>query len=110
MFDDERVRRVVSFAIDRETITESLLNCICNPAVSPSITEWANPDPDRTPYDPDRARRLLSDAGWTGGVGGPRIRDGTNVGRKRSGLSILAAVDVTSEHDAVVKTGYDLES
>ncbi|WP_229504846.1 ABC transporter substrate-binding protein [Natrinema versiforme] len=81
-FADERVRRAVSLAIDRETITESLLSGICNPAVSPfspSITEWANPDLDRNPYDPSRARSLLSDAGWTDGSSGTRTRDGTTL-------------------------------
>ncbi|WP_255681359.1 ABC transporter substrate-binding protein [Natrinema sp. SYSU A 869] len=77
-FDDERVRRAVSLAIDRETITESLLDGVSDPAISPfssSITEWGNPDLDPNPYDPDRARTLLSEAGWTGGTGG-RTRDG----------------------------------
>ncbi|WP_121741121.1 ABC transporter substrate-binding protein [Natronorubrum halophilum] len=82
-FDDERVRRALSYAVDRTAITESVLDGAEEPAVgpfSPAITEWANPDIDDRIYDPDRARSLLSDAGWTGGSSGAgdvRTRDGS---------------------------------
>lgn len=67
-FDDQRVRQAVSRAIDRKAIAESILAGIDDPAVgpfSPELTDWANPDLEADLYDPDRARTLLSDAGWT---------------------------------------------
>ncbi|WP_306053797.1 ABC transporter substrate-binding protein [Natronococcus wangiae] len=80
-FADKRVRQAVSHAIDREAITESILAGIDDPAVgplSPELTEWANPDLETDPYDPDRARALLSDAGWTHGDE-VRTRDGSEL-------------------------------
>jgi peptide/nickel transport system substrate-binding protein len=78
-FDDRRVRRAVHHAVDRRAITESILGGIDDPAVgpfSPDITEWANPDLEVAAVDPDRARSLLSDAGWTENADGVRTRDG----------------------------------
>ncbi|WP_247004648.1 ABC transporter substrate-binding protein [Halosolutus gelatinilyticus] len=79
-FDDDRVRRAVDHAIDREAITESVLGGVDDPAVgpfTPELTEWANPDLETERYDPDRARSLLSEAGWTidGEGDGVRTRD-----------------------------------
>ncbi|ELY53439.1 peptide ABC transporter periplasmic protein [Natronococcus amylolyticus DSM 10524] len=79
-FDDEQVRQAVNYAVDREQLTESVLEGVDTPAVgpiSPEITDWADPDLEETLYDPDRARQLLEDAGWTNGAdGGVRSRDG----------------------------------
>ncbi|SEP79646.1 ABC transporter substrate-binding protein [Natrinema salaciae] len=79
-FDDERVRRAVNYAIDRAVICDSLLEGVDEPAVGPfpaSVTEWANPDLEGYTHDPDRARSLLSAAGWTVGSNDDvRTRDG----------------------------------
>ncbi|THE65898.1 ABC transporter substrate-binding protein [Salinadaptatus halalkaliphilus] len=84
-FDDERVRRAVSVAVDRDALTDSILDGVDDPAVgpfSPTITEWANPDLETDRYDPEQARTLLADAGWT--IDGDteretRTRDGTEL-------------------------------
>ncbi|SDJ55186.1 ABC transporter substrate-binding protein [Natronorubrum texcoconense] len=78
-FDDERVRRAVHYAVDRESITESILDGIDDPAVgpfSPTVTDWANPDLEDHSSDPDRARSLLSEAGWSADSNDVRSRDG----------------------------------
>lgn len=113
-FDDERVRRAVSLAIDREAITESLLGGISDPAVapfSPSITEWANPDLDQNPFDPDRARTLLSDAGWTDGSGSVRTRDGTKLSVEFltfDGRSLPIIAEVMQDHLADIGIDVDV--
>lgn len=72
-FADKRVRQAIAYAIDKTTICESLFLGYADP-VSTEIPylEWAQPD-DANPYeyDPDRARELLSEAGWEGG--GPYV-------------------------------------
>ncbi|MFC6767943.1 ABC transporter substrate-binding protein [Natrinema soli] len=76
-FDDDPIRRAVDHAVDRAAITEGILNGINDPAVgpfSPELTEWANPDLETDLYDPDRARSLLSEAGWTTDGDGDDIR------------------------------------
>ncbi|GAB7020576.1 ABC transporter substrate-binding protein [Halostagnicola bangensis] len=79
-FDDADVRRAVNYAIDLEGLTESILAGVDEPAVGPfseEITEWANPDLEGYEHDPERARDLLADAGWTAaGSDDVRTRDG----------------------------------
>ncbi|ELZ24626.1 peptide ABC transporter periplasmic protein [Haloterrigena salina JCM 13891] len=78
-FDDQRVRQAVHYAIDREVITESLFDGIVDPAIGPfssDVTEWANPNLEVNAADPNRARLLLSDAGWTADNDNVRTRDG----------------------------------
>ncbi len=79
-FDDERVRRAVNYAVDRETLTESVLEGVDDPAIgpiSPEMTDWADPDLEESLYDPDEARQLLDEGGWTNDADGEvRTRDG----------------------------------
>lgn len=113
-FDDDRVRRAVSLAIDRGEIVESLLDGVSDPAVSPfspSITAWANPDLEPNPYDPDRARELLAEAGWTGGADGPRTRDGTSLSVEcltYDARSLPLIAEVMQDHLAAVGIEFDV--
>ncbi len=78
-FDDARVRQAVDHAVDRRAITESVLGGVDDPAVapfSPDVSDWGNPDLDQDRSDPERARSLLSDAGWTRDGDDIRTRDG----------------------------------
>jgi peptide/nickel transport system substrate-binding protein len=71
---DARVRRALTLAVDRERIVEVLLEGygrVAHGTVPP--WHWAHdPEVGRLPYDPERARRLLDEAGW-------RDRDGDGV-------------------------------
>jgi len=65
---DKRVRQAFGYAIDKKTIAETLFQGQVQ-AVSteiPYIT-WAQPaDANPYDYDPDKAKALLAEAGWTG--------------------------------------------
>ncbi|MCU4742464.1 ABC transporter substrate-binding protein [Natronoglomus mannanivorans] len=80
-FDDVRVRRAVLHAIDREEVTDTLLDGETDVALGPfpsSVTHWANEDLEPYEFDPDTAASLLADAGWeTESSGAVRRRDGT---------------------------------
>ncbi len=82
-FDEEDVRRAVNYGIDLEELTESILAGVDEPAVGPfseEITEWANPDLEGYDYEPERARDLLADAGWTADDSDDvRTRDGESL-------------------------------
>lgn len=67
---DVRVRQALNFAIDREAISEALLNGIGTPADQPLTAIYeGHLDEPPVPYDhdPDRARRLLAEAGYADG-------------------------------------------
>ena len=63
---DLRVREAVALALDRETIAQRVFHGDVRPADSLLTADhWANaPDVPRWPYDPSRARALLSAAGY----------------------------------------------
>lgn len=72
--DDVRVRRALSAAIDRETLTRKLLAGGQKPAatlVPPGLPAYT--PPPRPIYDLAEARRLLADAGFPGGRGLPAL-------------------------------------
>ena len=64
---DIRVRRALLLAIDRETLSERLFagrQPAAHGPVSP-LDRVYDPGVAKTPHDPDAARRLLDEAGWT---------------------------------------------
>jgi len=78
-FADVRVRRALIHAIDRETLTRTILDGLAPVAHGPvQPLSWAYTDEiTRYAYDPARARALLDEAGWKDSNGdGIRDRDG----------------------------------
>lgn len=76
-FRDVRFRQAISWAIDREGIVSGVLLGRGLPLwgpVSPANRSWYNPDVQRYPHDPARARALLQEAGFTWDQSG-RLRD-----------------------------------
>ncbi|MGH9944911.1 MAG: ABC transporter substrate-binding protein, partial [Pyrinomonadaceae bacterium] len=66
-FQDERFRRAVSHALDRETIVNTVWQGLATPLygfVSPGNRQWIADDLSRAEYDLDRARALLREAGF----------------------------------------------
>jgi ABC-type oligopeptide transport system substrate-binding subunit/DNA-binding SARP family transcriptional activator len=74
-FDDPRVRRAFSLAIDKERLADAKLGGYSFPAtggfVPPTIP--GHSAGIGLPYDPDQARRLLSEGGYPGGRGFPLV-------------------------------------
>jgi peptide/nickel transport system substrate-binding protein len=81
-FRDARVRRALTMAINRREIVDGFAygyGAIGRGTVTPG--HWAyDPDDPETllPYDPESARRLLAEAGWTPGPDGI-LRNGDGV-------------------------------
>lgn len=73
---DVRVRRAINIAIDRNEMIENVLNGYGSPAYSVcDKMPWYN-DAAETSYDLEGAKALMEEAGWTGGDGQIREKDG----------------------------------
>ena len=66
---DARVRQALNYAVDRQTIIDALLGGTATPLGQPFVPGGFgyNPDNEAYPYDPDRARVLLAEAGYPDG-------------------------------------------
>lgn len=73
LFSDARVRTAMIHALDRQSIIDSVLGGagVVGIGPIPPVFGWAfNDELEPIPYDPDRARSLLAEAGWTPGSDG----------------------------------------
>jgi peptide/nickel transport system substrate-binding protein len=119
-FDDVRVRRTISHAIDRQAINEAIwLRGAPTPAVSRGLVEWTLPIEQLGPgakyyeYDPKEAKRLLAEAGYakgfktqltvTNGLGRDRIDEAVLVQRFLKEVGIEAELKI-QEHGAYTAT------
>ena len=68
-FSDKRVRQAANMAIDRDSISKNLLRGISKPVGQCATTNTFgfNPDVKPYPFDPDKARALLAEAGYADG-------------------------------------------
>ena len=78
LFTDQSVRRALFHAIDRAAIADRLMQGTVTLAHSPlnPTGPYHNPDVPVLEFDPERARRMLDEAGWAPGPDGIRTKDG----------------------------------
>ncbi|RAH98860.1 hypothetical protein DLJ53_24820 [Acuticoccus sediminis] len=65
---NEKIRKAIDYSIDRKAITERLLRGLGNPIgqIAPPVTFGYDPSVEPTPYDPEKAKALLAEAGYDG--------------------------------------------
>lgn len=74
-WNDERVRKAFALVVDKQLITDKVTRAGEPPAdgfVPPGIGGY-EPPAGLSPKDPDRARKLLAEAGYPGGAGFPVV-------------------------------------
>lgn len=65
-FNEVKARQAVQYAIDQETIVKTIVRGFGIPGksvITPALSEWVDPEIG-VKYDPEKARQLLSEAGW----------------------------------------------
>jgi peptide/nickel transport system substrate-binding protein len=75
---DMRVRQAIALALDRFSLNQNLLLGLTQPAMSYwDNTPYIDPTLQPLPYDPEKAKQLLDEAGWIDNDGdGVRDQDG----------------------------------
>ena len=71
---DVRVRQALNYAVDRDSIAEALYGEYGSPDVQPNTQGWDGYDEsleDAYPFDPDKAKDLLAEAGYADGFSMP---------------------------------------
>lgn len=65
-FQDKKVRQALTTAINRESIVQGVLLGLGDVANTPykPDTYWYNPHVKKFPYDPEKAKKMLEEAGW----------------------------------------------
>ncbi|MGB9846126.1 MAG: ABC transporter substrate-binding protein [Desulfotomaculales bacterium] len=65
LWQDVRVRKALNYAVDRQAIVDGILHGKGKVAYGPLQMSWANnSDVEKYEYNPEKARALLSEAGW----------------------------------------------
>lgn len=99
-FEDVRVRRAVSMAIDRVGIAKSILRhepSAATQLLPPILGDWHDPSLPPIPFDAGAAKKLLDEAGWPVGADGIRAKGGVRLAAKlqtlanRPELPVIAA-------------------
>lgn len=78
LFSERKVREAMFHAIDRQAIAGQLMQetvTIAHTPINPS-SPYHNPDVLAQDFDPERAQRMLDEAGWLRGPDGIREKDG----------------------------------
>ncbi|MGA3172112.1 MAG: extracellular solute-binding protein [Chthoniobacteraceae bacterium] len=79
IFQDIRVREALAYLLDRKTMNDKFMfdaYFLLNSYFPSLYASDVNPAAEETPYDPDKARELLKEAGWEVGPDGILQKDG----------------------------------
>ncbi len=88
ILSDVRVRQAIAFGINKQRIIDKLLFGKAKPGSGEANAGYFNcTSVGPYAYDPDKAKKLLDDAGWKVGTDGFRAKDGTRLRLKYSTTS-----------------------
>jgi peptide/nickel transport system substrate-binding protein len=111
-FKDVRVREALSKAINREAIVERIMGGVAVPAgeLLPHGMFGSSPDSEAEPYDVDRAKELLAEAGYPEGfglvIGSPNDRYINDAKIAQAVAQMFARIGIDTQVDAVTATTF----
>ena len=76
---DVRVRQAMNYAFNCEEIAQTLLGGMAKCNIDLVNSPYNNPDLKPFGYDPEKAKKLLDEAGWVAGADGIRAKDGVRL-------------------------------
>jgi peptide/nickel transport system substrate-binding protein len=86
---DIRVRQAIASGIDYDKLIHDVLKDSVSPSASPFEYGWAKCDTARPfPFDPEKAKQLLDQAGWVAGSDGIRVAKGAKYAKDGTRLSL----------------------
>jgi len=102
---DLRVRQAIAHAIDYETLVNDVLEKTVSPSTNPFAYGWYECDlPNPYPFDVEKAKSLLEEAGWVEGSDGIRVAqgaqyvpDGTRLSLELQGYTNFEPIQRTEE-------------
>jgi peptide/nickel transport system substrate-binding protein len=98
VLQDVRVRHALSYAFNRNDIIDKVLHGLARPQYSTIVpsSPYYNPDVPRYDYNPDMARQLLKEAGYTPGPDGILQKDG-----QRLSLKLIYGPNTSKTREAI---------
>ena len=108
-FKDQRVLQAMQYAIDREALSDAFYGgrgvLVNSPLHVGAVAERADLKPLRYPYDPEKARQLLTDAGWDSDYVVPMIVYTRQMSRRPEMFAAIAqnleAVGMKTEYEVL---------
>ncbi len=97
--DDVKVRQAINYAIDKQGMINTLFKGTGEAAIS-YLAQALLPTPDlksRYPFDLDKAKQMLEDAGWTAGSGDIRSKNGEQLKIILNTIDYGGGADPTSQ-------------
>jgi peptide/nickel transport system substrate-binding protein len=100
---DVRVRQALQLGINKQQIVDKVLFGKTSVATSDYPVGWAAPNLPPTPYDPERAKQLLDQAGWVAGADGMREKAGRKL---HLSLSTTAGNKLREDVEQLIQAGW----
>lgn len=109
VMQDKAVREAIAHAIDRENLMKAAVSPTATVGNSPISIGWAaSPDVPVFGYDPEKAKSLLEEAGWTGD--GIRQKDGQPLSFTLTIYPDYAAPDIAAGmQQFLLQAGIDMQ-